>query len=68
MSESLEGWSAHWFFDTKQDRVEYWMYGGGESDGLVYEFTIGCMDIFGFVEFSEIEVRELSPAGEGNHN
>lgn len=69
--ESFEGWAVYWVYDVKQERLEYWLYGAGSAKGLVFELLPRCFFLsennIPYVEFSEIEVRELPAAGEGNH-
>lgn len=71
--ESLEGWSALWVYDHKQDRLEYWIYGAGSGDGLVFELLPRCFSGEGeygipYIEFSEVEVRKINPTEQGDNN
>lgn len=70
--ESLEGWVSYWVYDMPQGRLEYWTYGAGDSAGLVFELLPRCFwpDPEGMLwaEFSEVTVRELQIAGEGNRS
>jgi hypothetical protein len=59
----LEGWSAYWVYDHSEARLEYWLYGAGDSDGLVYELVPRCFWVdeegFPWAEFAEVTVRQI---------